>query len=250
MVVSNGIHPVSTRGAVDALGHARRETWRVCILSWEGFRNITFFLGLNESVFQSHFIIHPASRGVAARTAGLVRSVRGAKGGFPPWGLPKLRIFTSPPPVGAPQAREFSLFPPVGAPQAREFSLFPPVGAPQAREFSLFPPVGAPQAREFSLFPPVGASQAREFSLFPAVTASQAMEFSLFPPLEALQAAEFQIARQRRLDSPPNPVFFECVSMFLQWFPSKHGTLHFCRHKTGRKHHVRQCFQFPYLPNR
>ena len=141
--------------------------------------------------------------------------------GSPPWGLPKLRIFT-----------------------------FPPVGAPQAREFSLFPPVGAPQAREFSLFPPVGASQAREFSLFPAVTASQAREFSLFPPLEAFQAAEFQIARQRRLDSPPNPVFFECASMFLQWFPSKHGTLHFCRHKTGRKHHVRQCFQFPYLPNR
>ena len=174
--------------------------------------------------------------------------------------------------MGAPQAREFSLFPPVGAPQAREFSLFPPVGprgapwglpklgnfhfsppvgAPQAREFSLFPPpLGAPQAREFSLFPPVGASEAREFSPFPAVTASQAMEFSLFPPLEALQAAEFQIARQRRLDSPPNPVFFEWVSIFLQWFPSKHGTLHFCRHKTGRKHHVRQCFQFPYLPNR
>ena len=100
-------------------------------------------------------------------------------------------------------------------------------------------------------FPPVGASQAREFSLFPAVTASQAMEFSLFPPLEALQAAEFQIARQRRLDSPPNPVFFECVSMFLQWFPSKNGTLHFCRHKTGRKHNVRQCFQLglPKLSN-
>ena len=87
--------------------------------------------------------IHPASRGVAAHTAGLFRSVRGAKGGFPPWGLPKLRIFTSPP-VGAPQAREFSLFPPVGAPQAREFSLFPPVGAPQAREFSLFPRGGSP----------------------------------------------------------------------------------------------------------
>ena len=29
-------------------------------------------------------IIHPASRGVAAHTAGLFRSVRGAKGGFPP----------------------------------------------------------------------------------------------------------------------------------------------------------------------
>ena len=66
-------------------------------------------------------VIHPASRGVAAHTAGLFRSVRGAKGGFPPWGLPKLRIFTSPP-VGAPQAREFSLFPPMEAPQAREFS--------------------------------------------------------------------------------------------------------------------------------
>ena len=125
-----------------------------------------------------------------------------------------------------------------------------PLGSFQWVLLSLFPPVEASQAREFSLFPPVGASQAREFSLFPAVTASQAMEFSLFPPLEALQAAEFQIARQRRLDSPPNPVFFECVSMFLQWFPSKYGTLHFCRHKTGRKHHVRQCIQFPYLPNR
>ena len=152
--------------------------------------------------------------------------------------------------MGAPQAREFSLSLPVGAPQAREFSLFPSVGAPQAREFSLPPPWGLPKLGNFHFSTPVGASQAREFSLFPAVTASQAMEFSLFPPLEALQAAEFQIARQRRLDSPPNPVFFECVSMFLQWFPSKHGTLHFCRHKTGRKHHVRQCFQFPSLPNR
>ena len=28
--------------------------------------------------------IHPASRGVAAHTASLFRSVRGAKGGFPP----------------------------------------------------------------------------------------------------------------------------------------------------------------------
>ena len=117
--------------------------------------------------------------------------------------------------------------------------------------FHFPPPWGLPKLGNFRFSPPVGASQAREFSLFPAVTASQAMEFSLFPPLEALQAAEFQIARQRRLDSPPNPVFFECVSMFLQWFSSKHGTLHFCRHKTGRKHHVRQCFQLglPKLSN-
>ena len=83
------------------------------------------YVSLCQNIFEN---IHPASRGVAAHTAGLFRSVRGAKGGFPPWGLPKLRIFTFPP-VGAPQAREFSLFPPVGAPQAREFSLFPPVGA-------------------------------------------------------------------------------------------------------------------------
>ena len=159
--------------------------------------------------------------------------------------LPKLRSFTFPR-RGFPSEGIFTL-PPAEASLAREFSLFPPVGASQAGEFSLFPRVGAPQARELSLSPPVGASQAREFSLFPAVTASQAIEFSLFPPLGALQAAELQMARQRRLDSPPNPMFFECVSMFLQWFPSKHGNLHFCRHKTGRKHHVRQCFQFPYL---
>ena len=143
--------------------------------------------------------IHPASRGVAAHTAGLFRSVRGAKGGFPPWGLPKLRIFTFPP-----QAREFSLFPPVGAPQAREFSLFPPVGASQAREFSLFPPVGAPQAREFSLFPPVGAPQAREFSLFPPVGASQAREFSLFPAVTASQAMDFHFSLPWRLSKLRN----------------------------------------------
>ena len=43
--------------------------------------------------------IHPASRGVAAHTAGLFRSVRGAKG-----------------PVEASQATEFSLFPRGGFP--------------------------------------------------------------------------------------------------------------------------------------
>ena len=32
--------------------------------------------------------IHPASRGVAAHTAGLFRSVEGAKGGFPRGGSP------------------------------------------------------------------------------------------------------------------------------------------------------------------
>ena len=165
-------------------------------------------------------------------------------------GASQAKNFHFPPPWGLPKLGNFHFSPPWGLPKLGNFHFSPPWRLPKLGNFHFFPPVGAPQAREFSLFPPVGASQAREFSLFPAVTASQAMEFSLFPPLEALQAAEFQIARQRRLDSPPNPVFFECVSMFLQWFPSKHGTLHFCRHKTGRKHHVRQCFQFPYLPNR
>ena len=69
--------------------------------------------------------IHPASRGVAAHTAGLFRSVRGAKGGveyeeqsstgeltyitagfvnfhFSPVKLPKVRIFTFPPRGGSP----------------------------------------------------------------------------------------------------------------------------------------------------
>ena len=142
-------------------------------------------------------------------------------------------------------------FPPLGSFQWVLLSLSPPWRLPKLGNFRFSPPWGLPKLGNFRFSPPWGASQAREFSLFPPVGASQAMEFSLFPPLEALQAAEFQIARQRRLDSPPNPVFFECVSMFLQWFPSKHGTLHFCRHKTGRKHHVRQCCQLglPKLSN-
>ena len=45
------------------------------------------------SLAKKFVAIHPASRGVAAHTAGLIRSVRGAKGGFPPWGLFKLRSF-------------------------------------------------------------------------------------------------------------------------------------------------------------
>ena len=184
--------------------------------------------------------IHPASRGVAAHTAGLFRSVRGAKGGFPPWGFPKLRIFTFPP-VGAPQAREFSLFPPVGAPQAREFSLFPPWGLPKLGNFHFSPPWGLPKLGNFHFSPawglsklgnfhfspPWGLPKLGNFHCSPAVTASQAMEFSLFPPLEALQAAEFQIPRQRRLDSPPNPCSLNVFSMFLQWFPSKHGAYTF-----------------------
>ena len=69
--------------------------------------------------------IHPASRGVAAHTAGLFRSVRGAKGG-----------------VEYEEQSSTGEFPPVGASQATEFSLFPAVTASQAMEFSLSPPRG------------------------------------------------------------------------------------------------------------
>ena len=90
--------------------------------------------------FDTVLCIHPASRGVAAHTAGLFRSVRGAKGGFPPWGLPKLRILTSPP-WGLPKLGNF---PPVGASQAREFSLFPPWGLPKLGNFHFSPRGGFP----------------------------------------------------------------------------------------------------------
>ena len=159
-------------------------------------------------------------------------------------------------PIGASQAKQFSLFFPVEASQARIFTFpppwslpklgnfhFSPRGLPKLRLFTS-PPLGAPQAREFSLFPPVGASQAREFSLFPAVTASQAMEFSLFPPLEALQAAECQIARQRRL-VPQIPCSLKGFPCFCNGFLQISTVLY-----TFVAINVRQCIQFPYLPNR
>ena len=132
---------------------------------------------LTKQITMFH-IIHPASRGVAAHTAGLFRSVRGAKGG-----------------VESPPLGNFCFSPLWGLPKLGNFHFSPPWGLPKLGNFHFSPPWGLPKLWNFH-----------------------------FPPLEALQAAEFQIARQRRLDSPPNPVFFECVSMFLQWFPSKHGT--------------------------
>ena len=158
----------------------------------------------------------------------------------PPWGLPKLGNFHFSPLWGLPKLGNFHFSPPWGLPKLGNFHFSPPWGLPKLGNFHFSPPWGLPKLGNCHFSPPWGLPKLGNFHFDPP----------LFPPLEALQAAEFQIARQRRLDSPPNPVFFECVSMFLQWFPSKHGTLHFCRHKTGRKHHVRQCFQFPYLHNR
>ena len=44
------------------------------------------------------------------------------------------------------------------------------------------------------------------------------------------------------------PCFLKCVYIFLQCFPSKHGNLHICHHKSVPKHNFLQCFQFPCLP--
>ena len=75
------------------------------------------------------------------------------------------------------------------------------------------------------------------------------MEFSLFPPLEALQAAEFQIARQRRLDSPPNPVFFECVfHVFANGFLQSTVLYTFVAIKTGRKTSCSTMLPIPLSP--
>ena len=91
----------------------------------KSFRTSTELIRRLRGEFGSEVYIHPASRGVAAHTAGLFRSVRGAKGGveyeeqsstgeltyitagfvnfhFSPVKLPKLRIFTFPPRGGSP----------------------------------------------------------------------------------------------------------------------------------------------------
>ena len=89
----------------------------------------------------------------------------------------------------------------------------------------------------FFTFPPVGASQAREVQIATTTT-----------PRKTVQTTFCTVIYILFPQNPPNPMFFECVCMFLQWFPSKHSNLHICRHKTVPKHHVLQCFQFPYFP--
>ena len=66
--------------------------------------------------FTSDLHIHPASRGVAAHTAGLFRSVRGAKGGFSPVGAPQAKNFHFPPPWGLPKLGNFHFSPRGGSP--------------------------------------------------------------------------------------------------------------------------------------
>ena len=102
----------------------------------------------------AQFAIHPASRGVAAHTAGLFRSVRGAKGGFPPWGLPKLRSFTSPPRGGLPKLGNFHFSPPWGLPKLGNFHFSPPWRLPKLGNFHFSPPWGLPKLGNFHFSPP------------------------------------------------------------------------------------------------
>ena len=111
---------------------------------------------LTGLVFCMMRFIHPASRGVAAHTAGLFRSVRGAKGGFPPWGLPKLRILTFPP-WGLPKLGNFHFSPPWGLPKLGNFHFSPPWGLPKLGNFHFSPPWGLPQLGNFH-FSPRGGS--------------------------------------------------------------------------------------------
>ena len=94
-----------------------------------------------------------------------------------------------------------------------------------------FPPLGSSQWVLFSL---LGASQARECQKATTTTT----------PRKTVQTTFCTVIGN----------FFhkilqmKCVCMSLQCFPSKHGNLHVCRHKTVPKHHFLQCFQFPCLP--
>ena len=93
------------------------------------------------TVYYRWWHIHPASRGVAAHTACLFWSVRGAKGGFPPWGLPKLGNFHFSPPWGLLKLGNFHFSPPWGLPKLGNFYFSPPWGLPKLGNFH-FPPRG------------------------------------------------------------------------------------------------------------
>ena len=77
---------------------------------------------------------------------------------------------------------------------------------------------------------------------------SQWVLFYLFPRGGPSQAKEFQIAATTTPRKTVQTTFctISCIffhkilqifCMFLQCFPSKHGNLHICRHKTVPKHH-------------
>ena len=110
----------------------------------------------------------------------------------------------------------------------------PQPGPSRAR---ISPPLGSSPWVLFYLFPSVGASQAREFQIAKTTTPRKTVQTTFCTVICIFFHKILQI-----------PCFLKCVCMFLQCFPSKHGNLHICRHKTAPKHYVLQCFQFPCLP--
>ena len=114
---------------------------------------VSIWNGINQWMNEAKSI-HPASRGVAAHTAGLFRSVRGAKGGFPPWGLPKLGNFHFSPPWGLPKLGNFHFSPPWGLPKLGNFNFSPPWGLPKLGNFHFSPPWGLPKLGNFHFSPP------------------------------------------------------------------------------------------------
>ena len=114
-------------------------------------------------------IIHPASRGVAAHTAGLFRSVRGAKGGVEyeeqsstgelTYGRPGPRF----PPPGSFQWVLLSLFPPWRLPKLGNFRFSPPWGLPKLWNFHFSPPWQLPKLWNFHFSLPWRLSKLRNF---------------------------------------------------------------------------------------
>ena len=72
------------RDSCDAVMPSWHEPCRVHLPGEKGCGGDLKILKTTKMIDESNLCIHPASRGVAAHIAGLFRSVRGAKGGFPP----------------------------------------------------------------------------------------------------------------------------------------------------------------------
>ena len=146
-------------------------------------------------------LIHPASRGVAAHTAGFLRSVTGA--------------------------RQFTYITVVF------FTFVHVICISISKSFAAIRSPGRPWPR----FP---SPPAREFQIATTTMPRKTVQTTF--------CTVICIFFTKSSKSVQIPYFLKCVCMFLQCFPSKHGNLHICRHKTVPKHHFLHCFQFPCLP--
>ena len=154
-------------------------------------------------------VIHPASRGVAAHTAGF----------FGPW--QGLRVVLN---------RRTGFV-------SKSFAAIRSPGRPRPR---FLPVLGSSQWVLFYVFPRVGASQAREFQIATTTTPRKTVRTTFCTVICIFFQKILQIQ-----------CFLKCVCMFLQCFPSKHGSLHMCRCKPFQSiifSCFLQCVQFPYFP--